>query len=293
MADGLIRTLKTLLEDGSIPVSAVSRKQREKLSSLLDAGVLVRERSGAGERFVAHAPEVVETFAQQHYPSGLDAAQRADARAGADSTLTTDDGVRHFRDAKRGEQTHEILTFRGMPGATLQVNGTEIPVGDETEERGVTSVLLSPDAEITFTGMLAVVENLTAFLRYEEFYDLAPLALYGGGRLSDRVLEWLAATVHSDARVMLCPDYDFIGLHEFVRLERACGLHADILIPQSVEELFSRFSKPELFEKGIRYRPAIRAVDDPALNVFLELIHLYSAGLEQEALLKGWSRRDG
>jgi hypothetical protein len=286
MADGLIRTLKTLLDEGSIPVSAVSTKQREKLSSLLDADIIVRERAGAGERFVAHNPEVIRTFAEQHYPNGLEAAEQADAQA-TNGTLTTADGVQNFRDAKRGGQTSEILTFRGPPGATLQVNGTTIPVGDETEERGVTSVLLTPDAEITFAGTLAVVENLTAFLRYEEFYAPADLALYGGGRLSQRVIDWLADTVHDDARVMLCPDYDFVGLHEFVRLERACGRYAEILIPMDFEDYFCRYAKHELFENGIRYRPAIRNHDDPFLKILYDMIHLHSAGLEQEALLKG------
>lgn len=286
MADGLIRTLKTLLDEGSIPVSDVSRKQKQKLSSLLDADVIIRERSGAGERFVARKPDTVKQFARKHYPNGLDAAQRADERARAKNTLTTDDGVRNFRDAKRGEQTSEILTFRGMPGATLRVNGKEIPVGDETEERGVTSVLLTPEAEITFGGTLAVVENLTAFLRYEEFYDLANLALYGGGRLSRRVIDWLAETVSDNARVMLCPDYDFVGLHEFVRLERACGLHADILIPEEIDGLFLHFSKPDLFENGTRYRPAIRNHSEPAIEHLFNLIHQHSAGLEQEVLLE-------
>lgn len=290
MADGLIRTLKTLLDEGSIAVSSVSRKQHEKLSPLLATGVLFRERSGAGERLVAQEPDVVEAFAQRHYPSGLDAALQADTRTGTDGTLTTDDGVQHFRDAKRGGQTHEVLTFRGLPGATLQVNGTAVPVGKETEERGVTSVLLTPEADITFSGTLAVVENLTAFLRYTEFYDLANLALYGGGRLSGRVIDWLAETVSDSARVMLCPDYDFVGLHEFVRLERACGLHADILIPEEIDDLFLRFSKPDLFENGIRYRPAIRNHHEPAVEHIFNLIHQHSAGLEQEVLLEKRSR---
>lgn len=287
MADGLIRTLKTLLGDGSIPLSALSRKQRKKLAPLFDANVIRRERSGAGERYVAHDLDVIEQFAQKHYPSGLGAAQRADAQAGANGTLTTAAGVQNFRDAKRGGQTSEILTFRGMPGATLQVNGTKVPVGDETEKRGVTSILLTPGAEINFTGTLAVVENLTAFLRYEEFYDLADLALYGGGILSQRVIDWLAETAHDDARVILCPDYDFVGLHEFVRLERACGQRAQLLIPEQIDALFRRFSKTKLFRNGAAYQRNLRESDNPAVRRILDLMHQHGAGLEQEVLLKG------
>ena len=189
MADGLIRTLARLLKEGHVPWSSVSSRQRERLQSLRETGVLTVERSGGGRRLVVQNQEMVRRFAEKKYPAGLGAAQEADE----EETLPASEAARHFRDAKRGSTGSEVVLFRGRHGTGLIRNGTSVPIGKLTQTAGVGAALLDKTTTLTVDLPLAVVENQEAFLRFEELGTAAEVACFAGGRLSDRMLEWVGS----------------------------------------------------------------------------------------------------
>lgn len=284
MADGLIQTLARLLEEGSVPWSSVSTKQRDQLRSLREADVLTVERFGGGRRLAVQNEEVVRRFAKDKYPAGLDAA-RAAADAGADGSLPASEAVASFRDAKRGKAGDEVLLFRGMPGTNITYEGTPFRVGELTERVGVAAVVLSSETSIAVEEPLAVVENREAFLRFEDLGTTARLACLGGGFLSTRMVEWLSALDIGTGEIIHCPDYDPVGLREFQRLRNACGKRARLFWPDGLEGLLERYGKSDLYRDSAARLDGLADASHPDIQRLLHLLHRHGQGLEQEILL--------
>ncbi len=284
MADGLIQTLARLLEQGSVPWSSVSAKQRDELRSLREAGVLTVERSGGGRRLAVQNEEVVRQFAEKKYPSGLDDA-RAAADRGADGALPASEAVTHFRDAKRGTAGDEVLLFRGAPGTTITYEGSPFRVGQLTETAGVAAVVLGSDTSIAVEESLAVVENREAFLRFEDLGTTARLACLGGGVLSTRMVEWLGTLDIGAGDIIHCPDYDPVGLSDFQRLHDACGARARLFWPDGLEVLLDRYGKSDLYADSAARLDGLAEASHPDIQRLLRLLHRYGQGLEQEILL--------
>lgn len=281
MADGLLHTLRQLIDHGSVAWSAVSATQRKELRPLLATGVLMQERSGGGQRLVVANASVLKRFARQRYPSGI--AEAAEAARNAHA-LSPAAGVHHFRDAKRGVQSADMLLLRGQPASTLTCGGTPIPVGDLTAIAGATAVVLEADRAVSMTGTLAIVENQTAFLRAHALGVPFDVALYGSGRLSKRVLTWLGSPSMQEVAIVHCPDYDPVGLSEYSRLHACCGDRVRLHCPANIEHFIQTYGKPSLYQKNIGQLPA--AQDLPADGAHVAaLLERYGCGLEQEILV--------
>jgi len=280
MAEGLIRTLARLLEEGSIPWSRVTSKQRDRLRSLMETNVLTVERSGSGKRLEVQSERVVRQFAENQYPEGLDR-----ARTAADGSLHASEAVARLRDAKRGVAGEEIVLFRGEPSTTIIHDGTPVQIGDLTEAVGVSAVLLGPKTTIEIGETLAVVENREAFLQFEGLGTKARLACFGNGRLSSQMLEWLGFLASEEEEIIHCPDYDPVGLSDFQRLYDACGKQAHLFWPDGLESLIEKYGKTDLYEKNYGLLEGLGNSSHPAVQRLLPLLHRYGRGLEQEILL--------
>lgn len=284
MADGLIQTLARLLEEGSVPWSSVSAKQRDQLRPLCEAGVLTVERSGGGRRLAVQNKGVVRQFAEDKYPAGLDAA-RAATGSGADESFPASEAVAHFRDAKRGAVGAEVLLFRGAPGTTITYEGAPFRVGKLTKTVGVAAVVLNSEASIAVEEPLAVVENREAFLRFEDLGTTARLACLGGGFLSNRMVEWLCALDIGTGEIVHCPDYDPVGLSEFQRLHNVCGAQVRLFWPDGLETLLERYGKSDLYKDSAARLDGLADSSHPDIQRLLRLLHRHGQGLEQEILL--------
>ena len=284
MADGLIQTLTRLLEEGRVPWSSVSERQRDRLRPLLETNVVAVERSGSGRRLIAHNEERVRQFAEKEYPSGLEAARAATSRDG-DTPLSASEAVAHLRDAKRGAAGDEVLLFRGAPETTITYEGSPFRVGQLTETVGVAAVVLGADTSVAVDGPLAVVENREAFLRFEALGTAAQVACFGGGRLSRRVVAWLAALDVGAGDLLHCPDYDPVGLDEFQRLREACGARVRLFWPERLEALLQKYGKARLYTKNAHLLDGIGRSAPPTIAKLRAMLHRHGQGLEQEILL--------
>ena len=281
MADGLIRTLAQLLEEGSVPWSSISGRQRDRLQPLRDAGVLAVERAGGGRCLVVQNRKVVRRFAEKEYPAGLDAAREADE----DGNLPASDAALHFRDAKRGSAGSEVILFRGKRGTEIRRNGTSIPIGELTQSAGVGAALLDSNATLTADRPLAVVENQEAFLRFDELGTVAELACFAGGRLSNRMLEWLASLEVEPGRIIHCPDYDPVGLSEFQRLRDICGDGVQLFWPDGLEPMIEKYGKADLYRDSAELLDGLSGSSHSEVQKLLALLKRHGQGLEQEILL--------
>lgn len=277
-ADGLAGLLRRLLSEGSVPDSSLSGRSRRRLAGLLESGVLRRERSGAGFRVVVESTEHLQRWIRHQYPSGLmvdEAAGRE--RAGAVAAL---------RDSHRASVPHRCpVLLRGFGEVALKSESGTCPVAELTDGYGVAALVVGADCGWSWEGRLAVVENMEVFLRFEELGLKVPLVAYAAGRMHSALLGWLASGAMRKARVLHFGDYDPVGLDEYLRLREACPGRAELYLPDGLERLFARYSKPGLLRGTEAVLRRLRDCGLPEVRRVVDLMDRHGAGLEQEALL--------
>lgn len=280
MRPALSKLLGTLLTEGSAPLSLFSASARAALSPQFAAGILQEERFGAGTRVVVHNKAVLEAFAAQLFPSGLNIAPAGDTpRATA---------VGYYRDAKAaGTTVAEPVLVRAFNNMVFERKGEALPASSLTGKYGVAAFLLKEPPFWGYSGTLAIVENLEPFLYFERMKIAADAAVYAGGKMSGRMLAWFASTEMSKCSFLHCGDYDPVGIDEYLRLKAACGTRVKLHIPANIEDLFEKYGKRELLIDSEAVLRRLRATKDPDALRIIEKMNACNAGLEQEILLLG------
>lgn len=277
--DALAAKLGLLLELGSLPSSRLTNSDCTRLQSLVDAGVLAIERSGAGKKVAVKNQEALGAFVVKNYPSGLEGRQEALAPRSR--------AVAELRDSKRARETGPLMVLlRGFGNCALRAGEEVLPVAHWTEMAGVAALRLD-DRPWQFSGVLAVVENLEVFWNFEKLETEAQLALYAQGRLSGRILNWLSSPAMAQARILHCGDYDPVGLDEYLRIKAACPGRAELYLPSNLEDLLSRFGKKDLLGSSTAVLARLRTSEDQEVRRVVTLMDRYGMGLEQEVLLLG------
>jgi len=275
----LAKLLQTLLAEGTVPLSQVSPGLKCSLEAQFAAGILQVERSGAGSRVVVKNKEVLSAFANQLFPSGLDLPET--------SELSRTDAISYYRDAKvSAAAIGEPVLLRAVNDVVLTANNAVFPAGKLTKEYGVASFLLREPPFWGYSGTLAVVENLESFLCFEKMKAPADIAIYAGGKMSGKMLAWLASVEMNKCELLHCGDYDPVGIAEYLRLKEACGDRAKLFIPENIEELFKKFGKRKLLEDSEAILRRLRLTRDPDALRIVGLMNTYNTGLEQEILLE-------
>jgi hypothetical protein len=273
-ADPLLRILKKLLRYNSIPRSEIGSYSRRRLETLFQAGALAEERSGGGWRIAVKNRQAVSNFADNTFPLGLDHTLAADARSEAVAAL---------RSAKRGSNQHgEALLIRAFTSAELEIGGTHIDLMKLTSTCGIAAFLLGPDTRPVYNGKkVALVENLEPFLRFEKVFNNFDAAIYTSGRMSERLLNWLAK---QSFEITHFGDYDPVGLQEYLRLHAYCSKRAKLYVPSNFRNLLEKYGNPILIRKSSAILANLRLSDNPEIRGILKLIDDNGLGLEQEIL---------
>lgn len=277
-AESRLTQLTRLLQSGSAARSACSRDLLTDLAPVLESGVVTEERSGAGRRLVVRNAAAFQDFIRHHFPD-------VSVAPDASSRLS---GVARFRDTKSFvSNLPEIVTLRAWNTDVLRHDGRPIAIAEATRLHGVFSFLLTDQYRPTLHGSCALVENPAVFTEFEHLRLPSRLVLYGHGRASNRLFDWLAAQTAPDFQLLHLPDYDPVGLDEFVRLQERLGARVQLHLPENLEGLFARHSNRELLQKPSTQSllARLRSHPDPAIRTALKLIEQHNAGLEQEALL--------
>lgn len=277
--DALAAKLRMLIEQGDFPASRLTQRDNIRLQSLFDAGVLAKERSGAGKKAVVKNQEALSAFVMKNYPSGLE---------GRQEVLTPRSrAVAELRDSKRARETGPLMVLlRGFGNCALRAGEEVLPVAHWTKLAGVAALRLD-DRQWQFSGVLAIVENLEVFWNFEKLETEAQLALYAQGRLSGRILDWLSSPTMAQTRIMHCGDYDPVGLDEYLRIKAACPGRAELYLPSNLEDLLSRYGKKELLGSSAAVLARLRKIEDHEVRRVVTLMDQYGVGLEQEVLLLG------
>ncbi len=214
----LAGVLHMLLRDGRMPASRCGSATTAVLRPLLEAGALERRRKGGGSELVVADPGALRRFAERLFPAGLEAA--------LDGAGSRAEGVTRFRDSKRAALAERpIVLLRGRPGTVVD---------------SAAALVLPPAEPMRFDGPLAIIENKAVFLAFETLAErglAADMALWSGGRLDQRVIDWLAGLT---GPLLHAGDWDASGLDDYARLKAACGTRARLFLPPDLDDLFAR-----------------------------------------------------
>lgn len=277
--DALAQKIGLLRSQGNLASSRLTDRDRTRLQSLFETGVLIEERSGAGKKVVVKNLAILDAFVQRYYPSGLEGS--------GDALTPRSRAVAEQRDSKKARETGPLVVLlRGFGNCELHTGEELLPVAHLTELAGVAALRLE-DRQWRYSGVLAIVENLEVFWNFEKLETGAQLALYAQGRLSGRILSWLSSPAMEQARIIHCGDYDPVGLDEYLRLKTACPERLELYLPSNLEDLFSRYGKRELLGSSAAVLARLRKTDDKEVGRVVKLMDRYGVGLEQEVLLLG------
>jgi hypothetical protein len=170
------------------------------------------------------------------------------------------------------------------------VNGVNFPVRELTAQHGVAACLVGPDTQFEFTGQAVLIENLECFLNAERILPESSIFLNGAGRLSQQLIACLARSTFSQVPVLHFPDYDPVGLSDYLRLRTMLGSRVCLFIPPDIERRFSALADRRLISEKPRNRALLEKLLSvtwpcPESQKVFCLIKESGAGLEQESLL--------
>lgn len=268
-------------------MSALGAQLRVALRPPIAGGIVEIRRSGGGERIEVLRASEFEAWVRSTYPAFdgqltvPDGASRAAALAFRRNTKSAGAGV-----------ASSIVHLRALGSVALIVDldGRPFPVGELTEAYGVAACLIADDSRMRASGRVVVVENLECFLRVESILPSATLSVFSGGRLSERLIGFLTRSTFDAPPIVHLPDYDPVGLSDYLRLRAALSDRVALWVPDDLEERFHRFSNRDLITRKPRNRELLESLASTtwpcaASSRVFELIKEHGAGLEQEALL--------
>jgi hypothetical protein len=278
LVDSLAKQLATLLDRSSLPSSSLSRADRKRLQSLFDAGIIDEVRSGAGRRLIVTNPKALQAFILSLYPSGL---------GGFKGDLPSrSKAVAECRDSKKAiGKRPAILLVRGFNDCAFYKDESKMSVAEWTKNAGVASICLDLMEGWRFHGTLGLVENLEIFCHIEIIAPFVDLAIYTEGRIGANVLDWINSPGMIEARVVHFPDYDPVGMDEYLRIKRACPERTKLFLPADLEKLFSRYGKSQLLHDSCAILARLRKRTESEVLYVVALMDRFGVGLEQEALL--------
>ena len=283
--DAFAGLLADLSSTGSVPASRLSATARQRLTPLFAADVLVEMRAGAGRRIEVRNPETLTQFIARNYPAGLFADSAAD-----DGLDRRTRALSLHRDTKAlGGLDFEVVEYRLVGAAPLLIGGAAVGKSGVCGDLGafVLYDARPADREVRFAGVVATVENPTVFIRHDWATSGVDLAIATYGRMSRRLIDWLASESMQDCQVVHYGDYDPVGLNEFCRLDAVLGRRASLFIPDGIERLFSLYSDRELLSRSANLLPALQQSRHEGVRGLLRLMAEFGGALEHEALLIG------
>ncbi|MCC5785912.1 MAG: hypothetical protein JJU33_04325 [Phycisphaerales bacterium] len=275
-----LRALRAQMEQG-FPMSAVPATCKPMVMALETCGAVECRRSGRGETIRVKNLDAFELFVSSRYPIGLEEPEE----------LPRDriDAVRLLGNAKtalRGR--YEGLLLRSVkPGvAIVNQSGNVIQIAELTELCGAAAITLEDSRRYRFAGRVVVVENAEPFWQFEQEVPEGDLAIYAAGRLSERVLSWLASEEMAECDIVQWGDYDPVGCTEYLRLKGRCGDRVSLHAPSRVDALLPVHGKTTLLTEQTTALTQLRRLAlPPEVTRLMELFDRHQRALEQEALL--------
>lgn len=274
-----------LLTEQRLSGSGLGARARAQLRPLFDGGALTTEPAGRGEIVRVANPDSLRAWVRQNYPAyaahwtSPEPAARARAVALRRDSKVTGAGV-----------GSSVLHLRAIdPRSHVTLNASELPAVGLTERHGLAACLIDPHSILAIQGATALVENLECFLHAEMILPKIAVLLNTAGRISDQLIGCLSRARIDPHPILHLPDYDPVGLSDYLRLRSALGSGVALYVPDDLETRFVALGNRKLIANKPRNRTLLEQLGATAwpcqesAKVF-SLIRETGSGLEQESL---------
>ena len=265
-----------------LPASQFTQAQRSALDRFArQTGAVNCLRQGRGDVYSVCNQAVFEAHVTQLSPQVEPSI--------ADQLPLRAQHVAHARDSKARRHQHgsyyPLLKAVGDAVIWREIDrGTDLELSAATWDFGAASLCIHPDDAWHTEQALWLVENQALFDRTDWLPEgTQATLLYYGGHLDGRLLSWLGHRPRA-SRVTLFPDYDGVGLSNFVRLREALGDACDFWLMPQWESKLARYGSVQLWRDTLRhFTTAVAQLPAPVRELIEQMQHRGMA-LEQEAV---------
>ena len=272
-----INWLVKLQGAGSLTSSTLPKTAKPDIDNLIQMGVIQRTPSGAGFRYSVADSEALRNIISARKFEGDIESLTPKARA-----------VALHGDAHRGRDDSLLLMLAGTEENTVWTNGVdELDVFDYSSRFGVASLVAKKGDNWRTNKPIALVENLDLLVYAKAYFDKIGFdgtVLYYSGMVSGRLLDWLHETPRAPSYVMF-PDYDIVGLANYLRIKQRTGNLLRIYIPSNLERLLSAYGHESTLSDSKADRSAIESTSDKDVLSVYNLMLKTGKTLHQEALM--------
>ena len=278
MHESTRRNLLGLAEQGRLRLSAIGRPALREMQPLFDSGVIAIVRSGSGQALQVQHANALETFMRVHFPQD-EAVADLPARANALRTM------RNTKQARTKESA--MLLLRALRPLHCVLDGKGLDVFSLTQSCGAVAVVLDGKRFWEMQGQIALIENMECFLHAERMQLGVDAVIYTAGRLSGIALDYLGSGNLHDCSYLHCPDYDPVGLAEYVRYRTRLRDRIQLYVPENLRELLQTYGKSALLQgRNGQIMQTLRREANADMKAILQMLDEANAGLEQEILIQ-------
>ena len=278
-----------LLEKGRISASSVDRGSldiKAQFERLNAAGIIRKQRSGAGNHYKLLHTATFQTFVDSEFPSGL--------VKPSEITSNRAFGVLTRADSKTVSKLEfDLITIRGNVNLIINEESHRLINSDDV----FLSLKISAQSLIKVEQAkcrIVTIENPTVFTELNKIDELDwDIAVYTAGKISQLLLNQLQEWCEEGHQLVHFGDYDYVGLLEYARiLERSP--QAMLHIPDRLDsEYINRYGNAQLHTKQIAQHKTLLAKlqtleesdQKNSLMKIYKLLQSTAKGLEQEAFL--------
>jgi hypothetical protein len=272
-----IKWLTKLIEDGYIVYSQTSNNIKNEIQHLVDCDIIIYKRKGNGGRFVLNGEESLKEMLKTRYPDlflEFSSPPRAEA-------------ARRFRNTKLAKlDTPAIINLRSF-GNDKWDNGIEtLEVGKLTKSFGVAGLCISENDNWTTNTPVGLIENKEPFFNCDCFWGtpLCSQFIYYKGWLNQKFIDWLQKKKRAP-EIIIFPDYDPVGLSNFLKLRNSLGRSVKLAIPQNIEELIQKYGNEKILKNNVQYISELTNSKNTQVINIVKIMQKYGRALEQELCL--------
>ncbi|MFY0664101.1 MAG: hypothetical protein JXQ97_05720 [Natronospirillum sp.] len=274
-------------DDGQLSASALTRAQQDALDEFCQrTGALQLQRSGRGRVFRILRHEVVAQHIAELAPAtGTELSEALPVRAS---------NIGRTRSSKGGKQGHEVFYLLvktlGKPHWENQ-HGQILDLHQQTQTQGVAALAIGARSAVSWQtkSPIWLVENQALFdeLNWLPEQRACTVGWYSG-HLRNALIHWLGQ--QKDIPVILFPDYDGVGLHNYLRLKQRLGPRASLWLMPDWQRKLKKYGSNALWQKtqsdfqvavkGL----AVKCSAERELQQLIETMQTHGMALEQEAV---------
>jgi hypothetical protein len=273
---------------GQVPGSQFTQAQKRAIEEFrVRTGAVSAQRSGRGVTYRVTNRTIVEQHSRDASPLSPDEIGHDIPNRAAN--------IGRSRSSKRGSYTHAVYyLLLKAPSTSLwhTDDGAALDVGVVTEEQGAAVIAIGGESDQSWRteGELWLVENQALFDRLDwlPVSEAVTVAWYSG-HLRNNLIDWLAERPRA-AHIHLFPDYDGVGLQNYLRIRQRLGQGVSFWMMPDWEERLRRFGNNKLWQDTAdEFHAAVAGLqsflaEEPDLAHLVQVIQMQGLALEQESI---------